>query len=41
MVKVPMAEHDFAEAGDIYAQGSSVMQKGVTLSGIKQINAGR
>jgi hypothetical protein len=41
MVKVPMAEHDFAEAGDIYAQGSSVMQKGVALSGIKQINAGR
>jgi hypothetical protein len=41
MVKVPMAENNFAEAGEIYAQGSSVKQKGVTLSGINQITAGR
>ena len=41
MVKVPMAEHDFAEGGEIYAQGSSIMQKGAALSGIKQISAGR
>ena len=41
MVKVPMAEHDFAEGGEIYAQGSSIMQKSAALSGIKQITASR
>ncbi len=38
MVKVAMAQHDFIEAGEVYAQHGGILQKGIALSGIKEIS---